>query len=296
MQQVSSLTDASPCIVAEHQLKAVWDDGPPQAIKLGMLTSASTVDALAAYFARVPNASGSKPVIVLDPVMISTSGHMLVGDEAMASIRKNLIQHVDWLTPNIPEAMALTDMADEGDMNIESLFDMMDVSHELSVKYNAPYLLLKGGHRPWSRREIKTLASAAVKAGVELVWLDDGEEGDCVEVLQRQAGAEVDENSYMIQKMVVDLLQERDSDRTTWFISKYIRSSSTHGTGCTLSSALACSIALAAESGRPARYYGKFCADLQVLIFRRKRSASELSNTSSRPSHRRTALGRGMVP
>lgn len=263
MQQVSSLTGASPCTVANHQLKAVWDDGPPQAIKLGMLTSASTVDALATYFARLPNASSSKPIIVLDPVMISTSGHMLIGDEAMASIRNNLIQHVDWLTPNIPEAMALTDMADEGDMNVESLFDMMDVGHELSVKYNAPYLLLKGGHKPWTRRDVKSLASAAMKAGVELVWLDDGEEGDCVEVLQRQSGEDADDNSYMSEKMVVDLLQERDSDRTTWFISKYIRSSSTHGTGCTLSSALACSIALAAESGKSPR-----SARRNALIYR----------------------------
>lgn len=159
--------------------------------------------------------------------------------------------------------MALTDMADEGDMNVESLFDMMDVGHELSVKYNAPYLLLKGGHKPWTRRDVKSLASAAMKAGVELVWLDDGEEGDCVEVLQRQSGEDADDNSYMSEKMVVDMLQERDSDRTTWFISKYIRSSSTHGTGCTLSSALACSIALAAESGKSPR-----SARRNALIYR----------------------------
>jgi hydroxymethylpyrimidine/phosphomethylpyrimidine kinase len=122
--------------------------------------------------------------IVLDTVMVSTSNHALLKDEAVKCLIEELIPQADIITPNIPEAEVLCGF------KIHNKQDMIDAAKAISKYYNQ-YILIKGGHLE-----------------------------DCSD----------------------DLLYINDDVR--WFESKRIDTQNTHGTGCTLSSAIASNLAM----------------------------------------------------
>lgn len=88
------------------QIDAVFDDLDVRAIKIGMVAQAGLIDAITASLARYAG-----PPVVLDPVMIATSGARLLAAEAIAALRGKLIPRADLITPNLPEAAALLDEA-----------------------------------------------------------------------------------------------------------------------------------------------------------------------------------------
>ena len=160
------------------QLDAVFEDIFPDAVKIGMVSAAETVDAIADALEKY------KPKnTVLDTVMVSTSGSRLISDDALDRMREKLFPLADIITPNVPEAEILSDM------KIINCRDMEEAAKKIFDRYNVA-VLLKGGHRV------------------------------------------NDSNDFLLS-----------SDIQKWFVTEKIDNSNTHGTGCTLSSAIAAGLA-----------------------------------------------------
>lgn len=160
------------------QLDAVFEDIFPDAVKIGMVSSCELIrviaDRLKYYGARN---------IVVDPVMVATSGSALMKTDAVQTLINELLPMAALVTPNIPEAQILSGQS------IENREDMLTAAKLISEKYSCA-VLLKGGHR-----------------------VNDAN----------------------------DLLYANGEFR--WFEGKRIDNSNTHGTGCTLSSAIASNLA-----------------------------------------------------
>ena len=116
------------------QLDAIFSDASPSAMKTGMLASAASVHAVAAAIQRY----GIQRVIV-DPVLASTSGTPLLASDAVAALRKILIPLAALITPNLPEAQALTGQA------VVDLPSMERAARDLH-DMGAQTVLVKGGH------------------------------------------------------------------------------------------------------------------------------------------------------
>lgn len=175
-----------PAAMVNAQIDAVLDDIGVDAVKIGMLHSRSIVQAVA----RAIDRHGLRNA-VLDPVMLSSSGAVLMQREAIASLVRALFPRVSLVTPNLDEAALLLGRS------LESEMDMEEAAAQLLAK-GAKAVLLKGGHLPG-----ETVA--------DLFWPADGEK--------------------------------------LWMRGQRIHSRNTHGTGCTLSAAIAAHLAL----GKPLR-------------------------------------------
>lgn len=176
---VDAVMEVPPAFL-EAQIDAVFTDIVPAAVKLGMLGSAplmeTTAQRLRFYHAKH---------VVLDPVMVATSGARLMQENALSVLKEKLFPLAEVITPNIPEAEVLCGW------NITSANDMERAALQLA-KESGCFVLLKGGH------------------------------------------STEDAN---------DVLAEPDTGRIVWFYGKRIQTNNTHGTGCTLSSAIAAYLA-----------------------------------------------------
>ena len=170
---VYGVLDIDPEFVAK-QIDCVFQDIVPEAVKIGMVSNSKIieviVDKLNEYKAKN---------IVVDPVMISTSGSKLLSDEAIDVLKNKLIKIATIITPNIPEAEVLSGMT------IKTQEDMLDSAKKISKMLDGA-VLIKGGH--------------LVNDAIDLLYRD---------------------GEYR------------------WFTSERINNNNTHGTGCTLSSAIA---------------------------------------------------------
>ncbi|MBO7198474.1 MAG: bifunctional hydroxymethylpyrimidine kinase/phosphomethylpyrimidine kinase [Alistipes sp.] len=188
---------ALPPQVVHEQVIAVMEDLHPFVIKIGMLANAEIATSVAEALANYPIPT------ILDPVIVSTSGHRLLSTEAMEVIKHRLLPIATLLTPNIPEMEALANMP------ITTYEDKMRAAEHL-FGYGVRAILLKGGH----------------------------EVGDTKS----------------------DILFTRSAQgiESTTYTSDTITTRNTHGTGCTLSSAIAAYIARGydmAEAIRHAKEY-----------------------------------------
>jgi hydroxymethylpyrimidine/phosphomethylpyrimidine kinase len=176
---VHGVFPVDPAFVA-RQIRVVLQDIGADAIKIGMLGTTAIIDAVAdEYEIRAINIP-----LVVDPVMVAKSGHFLLESEAVMTLRKRLLPYADLVTPNLPEAEALTDLV------IRDVDDMRRAA-ELILTFGPKGVLLKGGH----------LDSETVS---DLLMTEEGEE---------------------------------------LFQSPRIHTPHTHGTGCTLASAVATGLA-----------------------------------------------------
>jgi len=132
--QVLAAEPASARII-QAQLEASFAELPPGAIKTGMLLSAEIVSTIAAFLAR---RDGRKPLIV-DPVMVATSGAALLQADAVEALRTELLLLAELITPNVPEAEALT-----GD-SIREPEDLRRSARKLHKEFGCA-VLLKGDH------------------------------------------------------------------------------------------------------------------------------------------------------
>lgn len=183
---VRDVLEATPEFVGE-QIDAVFEDIPPAAVKIGMVSSAAIIETIAQRLERWHAVD-----IVVDPVMVATSGARLINGDATAALTRDLLPLARVITPNIPEATALTGRA------ISDAAGQEAAARELSARFGCA-VLVKGGH------------------GV----------ADANDVLAEPAGAA--------------------PPRITWFRHERIETGNTHGTGCTLSSAIACGLAQGLE-------------------------------------------------
>lgn len=162
----------------EKQLDSIFTDIFPDAVKIGMVSTAETAETIA----RKLKFYGARH-IVADPVMVATSGARLIGAGAAEALRKNLFGLAELLTPNLPEAEVLSEM------EIHTREELLRAAERISRAFGCA-VLCKGGHR--------------------------AQDAD-------------------------DLLFENGTYE--WFRGERIPTSNTHGTGCTLSSAVASCLA-----------------------------------------------------
>lgn len=162
------------------QIDSVFSDIRPDAVKIGMVSNGLIIEAIAKGLTK-NNAQN----IVVDPVMVSTSGSRLMNEDALCALKSKLFPIADVITPNIPEACILCGFKIEGKDDMERAARVISDESGHSV-------LLKGGHMT----------------------------EDACDVLYKADGT------------------------VLWFDSKRIDNPNTHGTGCTLSSAIASGLAL----------------------------------------------------
>jgi hydroxymethylpyrimidine/phosphomethylpyrimidine kinase len=136
---VSAIQGIEPAVVAA-QIEAVLDYFPVGAIKLGMLLSAEIVEAVAGSLApRLTAAGGGRIPLVVDPVMVATSGAKLLNDDAVSALERQIFPLAAVLTPNMDEAALLAGRPVESEAHLE------EAARALYDKYGVP-VLVKGGH------------------------------------------------------------------------------------------------------------------------------------------------------
>lgn len=123
-----------PLRVVEEQLQAIFDDIPPQAIKIGMIHTAELAEAVAKILRLYPEIP-----VVFDPVMVATSGHQLTGEAAIAAFVRELFPLATLITPNMDEAAILAGMP------VRSVEDMAAAGAHI-LDLGCRNLLMKGGH------------------------------------------------------------------------------------------------------------------------------------------------------
>ena len=131
-KRVLAVEAVKPTMVRE-QLAAVFEGNKPKAAKTGMLLTARNVEVVAEWFAnrRLP--------LVVDPVMLSTSGAVMLKPSAVKVLQKKLLPVAKLVTPNVPEAEALTGL------RIHEPEDLRKAAHALFESYGCA-VLVKGGH------------------------------------------------------------------------------------------------------------------------------------------------------
>ena len=130
---VTGILEVSPDFL-EKQIDAVFQDIRPDAVKIGMVPSAPLMETIA-YCLKKYQAEN----IVVDPVMVATSGSVLMETEAAAALKKSLLPVADLATPNIPEAEALSGR------KIKTSEDMEQAAKKISEVFGCG-VLCKGGH------------------------------------------------------------------------------------------------------------------------------------------------------
>ncbi len=138
---VYAIEEVSPAFLAQ-QLDAVFTDIRPDAVKIGMVPSAALVQTIAERlrFYRAEN-------VVIDPVMISSSGRRLMAEDALQLLQQELFPLATLLTPNIPEAELLSGLT------IHTEEDMLAAAGKISGAYRCA-VLCKGGHAAGSATDI----------------------------------------------------------------------------------------------------------------------------------------------
>ncbi|KAG6888912.1 hypothetical protein C0992_007099 [Termitomyces sp. T32_za158] len=208
------------------QIISVLSDIETHAIKTGMLYNADCIRSVVK--ALTIQSSGSPlPPIVCDPVCVSTSGHSLLDPNATQVLIDQFFPLATLITPNKSEAELLLSQRGEP-LEIRSLQDMIVAAREL-LRYGSRAALLKGGHIITSMGDVKKLLDQF--PDIDAIF--SGLLSHNMEILQGDGTRGTE--------LVVDVLSE--SDRTSIFVRPHINSKSTHGTGCTLSAAIASCLA-----------------------------------------------------
>ena len=169
------------------------------------------------------------PPLVCDPVCVSTSGHTLLQPQAIEIMIKELFPLTTLLTPNKSEAELLLHQRNFP-IHIAGLEDMLVAAKNLSTM-GPQAVLLKGGHITVTTEDVQRVYQNRPRVKV----VGDGMIRDNMEILQ------VAEQHPSTLQLVVDVLYEHE-DNITLFLRPRIDSTSTHGTGCTLSAAVACGL------------------------------------------------------
>lgn len=227
--------------IRSPQLDSVVSDIRPAAIKTGMLATAETIKTIVATLrtlypassASSSSPSGSMPPLVVDPVTVSTSGHTLLPDSAIQALVHELLPLGALVTPNILETQMLL-----GDgRKIIDVSDMMVAARDLAA-LGCRAVLVKGGHLPLKFDDVRAGLAQPLQSEEEIKILWPTSED--VAILKEQSAEAATDTRW-----VVDILFETPAasgsprGRFTAIIGRVVPTSSTHGTGCTLSAALA---------------------------------------------------------
>lgn len=187
------------------QVHAVDEDLAPAAVKTGMLANPGIVRAVARLAA-----DGRLPNLVVDPVLVSSTGHSLMDEGGVAAYRRLLLPHAAVATPNLREAAMLTGRSLADLATVEA---MAEVAEELR-SLGTTTVVVKGGHLP--------AAGGGPGAGTDGGGPGAGADGGCPDVVAGPAGTRV-------------------------LPGPRVATGNDHGTGCTLSAAVAAGLALGEE-------------------------------------------------
>ena len=174
---VTGIMEVTPQFL-EEQLDNIFTDIRPDAVKIGMVSAGALIEVIAGVLKKY-----KAEHVVVDPVMVATSGSRLISDDAIDVLKTTLLPLAEILTPNIPEAEVLSGMSVKTEEDMEATAEYIGRNYHCAV-------LCKGGHQ-----------------------LNDAN----------------------------DLLYR--NGKCQWFRGKHIDNPNTHGTGCTLSSAIASNLA-----------------------------------------------------
>ena len=174
---VTGIMEVTPEFLGQ-QLDCIFTDIRPDAVKIGMVSSGGLIEEIASKLTQYQAEN-----IVLDPVMVATSGARLISEEAISVLKEKLLPLAALITPNIPEAEVLFGK------KITSAKDMEEAAKQIGDTYHCA-VLCKGGHQ--------------LNDANDLLYADG---------------------------------------KSIWFYGKRINNPNTHGTGCTLSSAIASNLA-----------------------------------------------------
>src|ERR1700736_1607550 len=123
------------------QMDAVFSDLEVKAVKIGMVAQLATIEAIAAGLERwSPGVADSTGHVVLDPVMVASSGDRLLAADAVEALRTKLIPRASLITPNLPEAAALLDEP------VASSEAAIESQGKRLLSMGCPAVLIKGGH------------------------------------------------------------------------------------------------------------------------------------------------------
>ena len=186
----------APATFTALQLDCIFGDIRPDAVKIGMVPNAETIIAIADKLIEYKAEN-----IVVDPVMVSTSGSSLMRGDSVQALVERLFPLASVITPNIPEAEVLSGV------KINSAGDMLIAAEKIAPATKGG-VLIKGGHLP--------------DTADDLLYIDE---------------------------------------RAEWFNSVRIDNPNTHGTGCTLSSAIACNLAAGCTAGEAVKNAKKYITD-----------------------------------
>ncbi|KAF9926526.1 hypothetical protein FBU30_003929 [Linnemannia zychae] len=215
-----------PAPFVAQQLEAVLSDIGTNAIKTGMLCNAEIASAVAKTLRKFyPEFGETIPNLVVDPVMIATSGAALLDTSAIDTLITKILPLCLILTPNVPEAEFIlnkTENSKRAPMRIDSLDQMKIAAQELSL-LGPTIVLLKGGHLPLYKATGKAVPQELFKS--------------------------IDDLSVEMEELeLVDLIWDSRSGVFTELRKDFLRTNSTHGTGCTLSAAIAANLAHGLEA------------------------------------------------
>ena len=174
---VYGISEVSPKFVAQ-QIDCIFNDIRPDSVKIGMVSSSAIIETIVQKLKEHKAEN-----IVVDPVMVATSGSKLISDEARDTLINKLLPIATVITPNIPESEVLCGF------EIKDEDGMVRAAEKIAESFKGA-ILVKGGH---------------------------------------------------LVNDAIDLLYE--NGKSSWFSSERIDNPNTHGTGCTLSSAIACNLA-----------------------------------------------------
>lgn len=170
------------------------------------------------------------PPLVLDPVVLSTSSHSLLAQDAIEVVRSELFPLAALVTPNAPEAQRF--LPDPDCSKLENLETMLDGVTRL-LDTGAQAVLIKGGHVNLTMVDVERVCTARPEARLVYEGFLDGEN---MEILRESR------EDLPARPVVVDVLCQSAGKGMTLFVRPRIESTSTHGTGCTLSAAIACGL------------------------------------------------------
>lgn len=181
-----------PSDIITAQLDAVFDDLNVAAVKIGMLSQSSTINAVANVLKK-QKAKNNKINIVLDPVMTTTTGHTLISQDAIETLKQTLLPLATLLTPNLYETA-----------------------------------LLNGASIPVTKDDMLSQAQGILKLGAQAVLVKGGHNSDNAKSKQS--------TDLLLSSHDEALIEE-------WFSDKWIETNNSHGTGCSLSSAITANLA-----------------------------------------------------
>lgn len=230
------------------QLRAVLEDIPVLSIKTGMLTDGPTIESIVRVLSETTAAK--RPHLVVDPVMVSTSGHRLLESSAITIVRTKLLPLADLMTPNIQEAEVLLDsIPNNSPRKLASVADMRRAAQELSLQCGVPNVLVKGGHLTLSALDID-IAPDDDSINTSITEYAGTCDPAYPAILSAALG-----HDHAADGLVVDVLFTRTVEsgvegRFILFVRPRLNTKSTHGTGCTLSAAITCELALGRSGKR----------------------------------------------